>query len=74
MFLPGGEEDLRPVAEKISTEVRKQYLLGFTPSGRGEVKYRLLVVTVVKTGHLGRSGSPGLPGHGSGRNGGTLTT
>lgn len=50
MYLPGGEEDLGPVAEKISTEVRKQYLLGFTPSGRGEVRYRLLVVTVVKTG------------------------
>jgi Ca-activated chloride channel family protein len=50
MYLPGGEEDLGPVSEKISAEVRKQYLLGFTPSGRGEVKYRLLVVTVVKTG------------------------
>jgi Ca-activated chloride channel family protein len=50
MYLPGGEEDLGPVSEKISAEIRKQYLLGFTPSGRGEVKYRLLVVTVVKTG------------------------
>ncbi len=50
MYLPGGEEDLAPVAEKISAEVRKQYLLGFTPSGRGEVKYRLLVVTVAKKG------------------------
>jgi Ca-activated chloride channel family protein len=50
MYLPGGEEDLGPVAEKISAEVRKQYLLGFTPSGRGEVNYRLLVVTVVKPG------------------------
>ncbi len=50
MYLPGGEEDLGPVAEKISSEVRKQYLLGFTPSGRGEVKYRLLVVSVVKNG------------------------
>ena len=50
MFLPGGEEDLGPVAEKISAEVRKQYLLGFTPSGQGEVKYRILVVTVLKNG------------------------
>jgi VWFA-related protein len=50
MYLPGGEEDLGPVAEKISAEVRKQYLLGFTPSGQGEVKYRILVVTVLKTG------------------------
>lgn len=50
MYLPGGEEDLGPVAEKIGTEVRKQYLLGFTASGQGEVKYRILVVTVVKPG------------------------
>lgn len=50
MYLPGGEEDLGPVSEKISAEVRKQYLLGFTPSGQGEVKYRILVVTVLKTG------------------------
>ncbi|HLN58395.1 MAG TPA: VWA domain-containing protein [Thermoanaerobaculia bacterium] len=50
MYLPGGEEDLAPVAEKIGAEVRKQYLLGFTASGLGEVKYRILVVTVVKPG------------------------
>jgi VWFA-related protein len=51
MFLPGGEEDLAPVAEKIAAEVRKQYLLGFTPSGRGELKYRVLVVSVLKPGN-----------------------
>ena len=50
MFLPGGEEDLKPVAEKIGAEVRKQYLLGFTPSGQGEQKYRILAVTVLKSG------------------------
>ncbi len=50
MFLPGGEEDLSPVAEKITAEVRKQYLLGFTPSGQGALEYRVLVVTVVKPG------------------------
>ena len=50
MFLPGGEEDLKPLAEKIGAEVRKQYLLGFTPSGSGELKYRVLVVTVLKPG------------------------
>jgi len=50
MFLPGGEEDLKPLAEKIGVEVRKQYLLGFTPSGQGELKYRVLVVTVMKSG------------------------
>ncbi len=50
MYLPGGEEDLGPTAEKIFAEVRKQYLLGFTPSGQGEVKYRILVVSVLKPG------------------------
>jgi Ca-activated chloride channel homolog len=51
MFLPGGEEDLAPIAEKIAAEVRKQYLLGFTPSGQGELKYRVLVVSVLKPGN-----------------------
>jgi Ca-activated chloride channel homolog len=51
MFLPGGEEDLGPIAEKIGAEVRKQYLLGFTATGQGELKYRVLVVTVLKKGN-----------------------
>jgi VWFA-related protein len=50
MFLQGGDEDLEPTAEKIGAEVRKQYLLGFTPSGQGELKYRILVVSVLKPG------------------------
>jgi hypothetical protein len=50
MFLPAGDEDLGPTAEKIGAEVRKQYLLGFTPSGQGELKYRILVVSVLKPG------------------------
>ena len=50
MFLASGDEDLRPVAAQIGTEVRKQYLLGFTPSGRGEVKYRIVFVSVAKPG------------------------
>jgi Ca-activated chloride channel family protein len=50
MFLPGGDEDLGPTAEKIGAEVRKQYLLGFTASGQGELKYRILVVSVLKPG------------------------
>ncbi len=50
MFLVGGEEDLRSIAEKIHTEVRKQYLLGFSPSGKGDVKYRIVIVSVVKPG------------------------
>jgi Ca-activated chloride channel family protein len=51
MYLPGGEEDLSPIASKIGAEVRKQYLLGFTATGRGELKYRLLVVSVLKRGN-----------------------
>lgn len=50
MFLAGGEEDLRPIAAKINAEVRKQYLLGFAPTGRGELKYRVVVVSVTKPG------------------------
>ena len=50
MFLPAGDEDPGPTAEKIGAEVRKQYLLGFTPSGQGELKYRILVVSVLKPG------------------------
>lgn len=51
MFLVGGEEDLRPMAAKIGTEVRQQYLLGFAPSGSGDVKYRIVFVSVTKPGN-----------------------
>jgi VWFA-related protein len=51
MFLVGGEDDLRPIAAQIDEEVRKQYLLGFAPSGRGEVTYRVVIVSVVKPGN-----------------------
>lgn len=50
MYLAGGEEDLRPIAAQVDNEVRKQYLLGFTPSGRGDVKYRVVVVSVARSG------------------------
>ena len=50
MYLAAGEEDLRPIASRIDGEVRKQYLLGFTPSGQGEVKYRIVVVSVGRPG------------------------
>lgn len=49
MFLVGDAQDLRSIASKINAEVRKQYLLGFTPSGRGEVKYRVVIVSVAKS-------------------------
>ena len=51
MFLAGGDEDLRPMVEKISAETRKQYLLGFAPSGRGDPKYRIIMVSVARPGH-----------------------
>lgn len=50
MFLASGEDDLKPIAAQINAEVRKQYLLGFTPCGRGEVKYRIVFVSVAKPG------------------------
>ncbi len=46
MFLVSGEEDLRPVSEAIDNELRRQYVLGFEPSGEGDIKYRPIVVTV----------------------------
>ena len=46
-----GEEDLRPLAAKLNSEVRKQYILGFSPSGRGELKYRVVFVSVAKKGN-----------------------
>jgi hypothetical protein len=51
MFLAGGEEDLTPLAAKVNSEVRKQYILGFSPSGRGELKYRVVFVSVTKKGN-----------------------
>jgi Ca-activated chloride channel homolog len=50
MHLVGGGEDLRPLAARISEEVRQQYLLGFAPSGQGDVKYRIVFVSVAKPG------------------------
>lgn len=50
LFLASGEEDLTPIAAKINAEVRRQYMLGFAPSGQGELKYRVIVVKVAKPG------------------------
>jgi VWFA-related protein len=51
MYLVGGNEDLEPLAKKVNSEVRKQYILGFSPSGRGELKYRVVFVSVAKKGN-----------------------
>jgi Ca-activated chloride channel homolog len=50
LHLVSGDEDLRPLAAQISSEVRQQYLLGFAPSGKGDVKYRIVFVSVAKPG------------------------
>jgi Ca-activated chloride channel family protein len=50
MFLVGGGEDLRPVANAIDRELRRQYIVGFEPSGEGEIRYRPIVVTVTGGG------------------------
>lgn len=50
MHLVSGDEDLRPLAAAISREVRQQYLLGFAPSGKGDIKYRIVFVSVAKPG------------------------
>lgn len=50
LHLVAGEEDLRPLAGQIASEVRQQYLLGFAPSGKGDVKYRIVFVSVAKPG------------------------
>lgn len=51
MYLVGGDEDLAPLARDVNSEVRKQYILGFSPSGRGELKYRMVFVSVSKKGN-----------------------
>ena len=50
LHLVSGDDELAPLAAQISSEVRQQYLLGFAPSGRGEVKYRIVFVSVAKPG------------------------
>ena len=50
MHLVAGDEDLRPLAAEISSEARQQYLLGFAPSGKGDVRYRVVFVSVAKPG------------------------
>ncbi|HXM78165.1 MAG TPA: VWA domain-containing protein [Thermoanaerobaculia bacterium] len=73
MFLASGEEDLTPIATKINEEVRRQYILGFAPSGQGELRYRVVVVSVAKPGkwvvrtRRGYRGTmPSIPGRSGG--------
>ena len=50
MHLVAGDDDLRPLTMQISSEARQQYLLGFAPSGKGDVRYRVVFVSVAKPG------------------------
>jgi Ca-activated chloride channel family protein len=50
MHLVAGDEDLRPLAAQLSGEVRQQYLLGFAASGKGDIRYRIVFVSVTKPG------------------------
>jgi len=50
MFLVSGGDDLRPISDAVETELRRQYVLGFEPSGEGDVKYHPIFVTVTGGG------------------------
>ena len=50
MFVVSGDEDLRPIANAIDGELRRQYVLGFQPSGEGEIRYWPIVVTATGGG------------------------
>ncbi len=50
MHLVAGDDDLRPLTMQISSEARQQYLLGFAPSGKGDVRYRVVFVSVARPG------------------------
>ena len=50
MFLIRTLEEMSRVGAKIDKEVRRQYLLGFTPSGVGSVRYRTVQISVEKNG------------------------
>jgi Ca-activated chloride channel family protein len=71
-FLMGADDDLRPLADAIDGELRREYILGFEPSGGAEVRYHPLVVTVTgggtrlvrsRAGYRGSAPNPsGVPG------------
>jgi VWFA-related protein len=50
MFLTEKLEDMGRVISRINREVRRQYLLGFSPSGTGAARYRSVSVSVAKSG------------------------
>jgi Ca-activated chloride channel family protein len=50
MFLVSGDSDLRPLSEAIDNELRRQYVLGFQPSGEGDIRYHPILVTVTGGG------------------------
>lgn len=40
LMIASGSRELRKAVESILTELRAQYLVGFAPTGRGEIRYR----------------------------------
>jgi VWFA-related protein len=41
-FIGTNRSELEEAVEKISEDLRSQYLVGFTPTGKGVVKYRAI--------------------------------
>ena len=67
------QTSVESIAAKINEEVRRQYILGFAPSGQGELRYRVVVVSVAKPGkwvvrtRRGYRGTmPSIPGRSGG--------
>ena len=50
LFLAERDDEMGRVVSKIGKEVRRQYVLGFRPSGSGSSRYRRVSVSVEKTG------------------------
>jgi Ca-activated chloride channel homolog len=46
IFLVPAGEDLTPLVQMVDSELRKEYLLGFAPSGSGDIRYRAVRVSV----------------------------
>jgi Ca-activated chloride channel homolog len=46
IFLVPAGEDLTPFVQMVDSELRKEYLLGFAPSGSGDIRYRAVQISV----------------------------
>jgi Ca-activated chloride channel family protein len=48
MFLGTGHDELQKAVADIQTDLRSQYLVGFSPTGKGEIKYRPIALKFAK--------------------------